>query len=372
MTGSSLIKLLVSNALYYTGIVGPSKRQYRDKFLILTYHRVLANHGSEQPYFRDGMFITPEAFEMQLKYLTRNANIRPLREVLTRMENKENFEPATVVLTFDDGYIDNYTIAFPLLKKYGVTATIFLTTDPLDTGTPLPWDSLASKISFLWDSKGPQAFTNSPLRKYLSGIEKADKIRFSTYVVDEMNALQRRERETFWNELESWLESESTPAPENPMMTWDMVKEMAAYGIDFENHTVHHKLVDELRDEELEEEIRPGSHRIREVLQQPADVIAYPRGKTLSPSKDAYIREHFRAAMSTVSGFNTHETDKYELYRKDANFLLLQKKFFPAYFEADVCGFWDRIRHFKNKAQALSLKTLRGADDMLNTYGSAF
>lgn len=93
----------------------------RSGVIILMYHSV----GNNSEFFTVG----PEDFERQMRYLKEQKfNIISLRKLIASLKNKNTLLPKTVILTFDDGYQDNYENAFPILKKYNFPATIFLTT----------------------------------------------------------------------------------------------------------------------------------------------------------------------------------------------------------------------------------------------------
>ncbi len=93
-----------------------------DRASILMYHSVSA--GAD--YF---MNVEPKDFERQMAYLAeKKTPVIAFGELVRRLHSNQPLGGA-VVLTFDDGYRDNYTVAFPILKKYGFPATIFVTTD---------------------------------------------------------------------------------------------------------------------------------------------------------------------------------------------------------------------------------------------------
>jgi peptidoglycan/xylan/chitin deacetylase (PgdA/CDA1 family) len=89
---------------------------------ILAYHHVNPRPG-------DMVTVTPEHFEAQMAFLSR-AGYRSLfiDELLDWMAGRIFLDEKAVVLTFDDGYLDNYRFAYPVLKKFGIRATIFLVT----------------------------------------------------------------------------------------------------------------------------------------------------------------------------------------------------------------------------------------------------
>lgn len=88
---------------------------------ILMYHSV----DNRSEFFA----VNPEEFQWQMGYLKKEQyNVIPLSELVSLFKTNNKIPKKTVVITFDDGYADNFKQAFPVLKKYGFTATIFLTT----------------------------------------------------------------------------------------------------------------------------------------------------------------------------------------------------------------------------------------------------
>jgi len=116
------IKRIIKNITYFCLNCFFFFKPYPAKGVILMYHSVAKN---------DLLFsVKPENFIQQMEYLRkRNFKIIALKELVEILEQKRPIPKKTVVLTFDDGYQDNYTNAFPILKKYNFPATIFLPTD---------------------------------------------------------------------------------------------------------------------------------------------------------------------------------------------------------------------------------------------------
>lgn len=94
----------------------------KEQAVILMYHSV--SPGAD--YF---MNVEPRDFERHMEYIKKSGRpVIALGELVRRLKTEEVLDGA-IVITFDDGYRDNYTIAFPLLQRYGFPATIFVTTD---------------------------------------------------------------------------------------------------------------------------------------------------------------------------------------------------------------------------------------------------
>ena len=89
---------------------------------ILMYHYI----NSEEP-LRSRLGVSPKSFERQMRFLREHKyNIVSLEELTDLIKNKKKIPSKTIVITFDDGYLDNYTNAYPVLKKYNIPATIFV------------------------------------------------------------------------------------------------------------------------------------------------------------------------------------------------------------------------------------------------------
>ena len=99
------------------------------KVIVLNYHKIDNMHIS--------LSVKPEDFERQMKYLTEHNfhSITP-QELYAALVDGAELPENPVLITFDDGYMDNYTNAYPILKKYGLKATIFVITGFLDRAQP--------------------------------------------------------------------------------------------------------------------------------------------------------------------------------------------------------------------------------------------
>jgi len=104
---------------------------------ILMYHSV--------DMFKDitKLSVSPETFSRQMAFLYRHKyNVISFEEMVKLIKNKERIPPKTVTITFDDGYINNYTEAYPILKKYNFPATIFMITSMIGKPAYLSWEHL--------------------------------------------------------------------------------------------------------------------------------------------------------------------------------------------------------------------------------------
>jgi peptidoglycan/xylan/chitin deacetylase (PgdA/CDA1 family) len=108
------------------------------------YHRVanLTEKEAKSPLMRD-LTVSPKNFEEQVKYLADNHFTFLFARDVERAEREGTPLPErAVAITLDDGYKDNFDEAFPILRKYGAKATIFLVTNTINTGGHLNWDNV--------------------------------------------------------------------------------------------------------------------------------------------------------------------------------------------------------------------------------------
>ena len=112
------------------------------KAVILMYHRI--DNLTFDPW---QLAVSPENFEQQLKVLKGSFNIIPLRQLPSRIHRRPIGSKA-VCITFDDGYVDNYTFAKPLLERYNCPATFFIANDYIGKEQEYWWDELQNIILY--------------------------------------------------------------------------------------------------------------------------------------------------------------------------------------------------------------------------------
>ena len=239
--------------------------------LVLTYHRI----GSAAGIHHDpGLWsATQEQLDTQLRFLARNVEVvsgDELPDAFARRRGRR------VALTFDDGYRDNYELAYPVLRSHGLPATFFLATGFLDRPRVAWWD----EISWIVRS--------SPREAINADGWLAAPLRFGG---DERDAAARTLLERYWRLPEAqtgpyldWLAREAGTGRADPAaaastwMTWEMVREMRAGGMAFGGHTVNHPLLARCTAEVQAREIGGSLARLREQLGEPASLFAYPVG----------------------------------------------------------------------------------------------
>lgn len=119
-----------------------------DAVPVLLYHRVAIPKGT---FLHNGYTVTPEKFKKQMKFLyDKGYHTISLGDWLDYCDDGKLLPQKPVIITFDDGYQDNYTYAYPVLRQYQFTATIFLVADQI--GNSNRWDTDYTQVPLLtWD-----------------------------------------------------------------------------------------------------------------------------------------------------------------------------------------------------------------------------
>jgi peptidoglycan/xylan/chitin deacetylase (PgdA/CDA1 family) len=278
------------------------------QFQILTYHRVMPD---AEPLAID--CITVADFEIQVTRLSAHFRVVPLDQAW-RESRAGGLPPGTLCITFDDGYADNYLHAFPVLRKHGVPATIFLAS------------SIIGTQDLLWHDRVLHAFRSMPSGKFawepagIDGMEIAGErgrpeaaFRFLKWLKE----FHPRERDGRIDEL--WRKADIRPPQGPPMMLdWEQVREMARDGISFGAHTATHPILSRLPAEQAEKEIEDSRRAIEEKLGTPCRIFAYPNGGPgdfNAETKAILSKLGFDCALTTRPGVNRSSQDPFELLR---------------------------------------------------------
>jgi peptidoglycan/xylan/chitin deacetylase (PgdA/CDA1 family) len=299
-----------SGWLYLNSPVG--RHQLHGAGVILMLHRVLANDRAADLPHRNELCVGPKAFEHLLGWLKKYFECVPLMEIL--QPGTPRSERPKIALTFDDGWRDNALNAFPLLKKYQVPASIFLSTDFIGSRQRFWWESLGET---LWRSHGEKA------RVHL--IECLQQIgRPLPVLLDDLD-VQRRSLALlhFLQSLKTLPPSElyrlTDQCPEESLpqaLDWHQVRALEASGlIRFGPHGASHTILTGLDDQRLDEELSRSRTALQNGCNRPLPVYCYPNG-----NHDARVREHvadhdFPFALGTVAGIYRGMSDPLALPR---------------------------------------------------------
>jgi peptidoglycan/xylan/chitin deacetylase (PgdA/CDA1 family) len=301
---------------------------------VLNYHRVLP---LEQylTYHRPQMSVTEPVFRAQMRDLSSHRGFAPL-DVLYDGDPR-----GRVLITFDDGYIDNATFALPILRSFQAPACIFLATGFIGTGEALWWDRVGRMLQDAYRRRDVQNVPEN-LRPYLSyrvlAAPKDEEIDLQQAVSDTLTRLNS----VMAPELLSTLPRSIDETSE--MLAWSEVTTLEREGLSFGSHTREHidfshaEKVDALAD------LVAGHKDLVEHVQHPAQVSALPRGQRGELTEHDLTELGFAAVMTTDAGSNRLGRRQFFLRRRDGQTLTLRGRHHPAKLRLEMVGYLDGIR----------------------------
>ncbi len=306
----TLAKTTVSFALAASGILQFIQARRKPGVTILTYHKI---NDHNDPL---SLAISPEFFDAQLKYLASRYRILSLPDAISRLE-KGGLDQETIVITFDDGWRDNITFAFPLLKKYGIPATIFFVCDSIESGT-FGWHRFDHSI--LTSTREVLDLSTFGFGRF-SLRNSAEKNEVIAVLHRELKKVEDSRRLA----VIDWVTSEfGYEECDRVMLSWEELREMAASGlINFGAHTLSHPILTRIPAERAMAEIGDSKKIIEQKLGLAAEFFAYPNGgrSDFNVEIERMVAESgYRAACSALPGRNTDLAERYALRRMDISY----------------------------------------------------
>ncbi len=241
----------------------------KSQVIILVYHRIgpMTDKWSVNPMLHHDLF------EEQINYFSKNFEIISLNN-LSEMIARGTIPEKAVVITFDDGYKDNYDVAFPILKKYNVPATIFLATGSIEQKKLFWWD-LVNYALFHTDM---ESIDMDDIGTYQLNSDE-DKSKAGLNIQEKLKKMDNNKKESVINEL---INLTDVNIPEKLgkkyILSWNEIKKMNKNGIDFGSHTVNHPILTNISLDEAKWEIENSKSCIEENIGTEVKSFAYPNG----------------------------------------------------------------------------------------------
>ena len=281
------------------------------------YHGIAYNIERNNLTNYSGKHLPANIFEKQLKLITKYCSPVSLESIISDQKLPAN----PVMLTFDDGYMNNYTYAYPLLKKYKVPATIFVATGFIDQSHFLWTDEIETIITKAEPERYRFNWENETMALELSN--HADKLRTFFFLTQYAKSLTAFQKNRFIEELRKFLCSEYDWNSLDPLylpLTWDQIREMNEDDlISIGSHTVSHPILAKCTLQQQRTELELSKQRINEELGLDCISFAYPNGKFTDYNHETIrlLRNlGYKFAVTAVSGYiNQDRRDNYQLNR---------------------------------------------------------
>lgn len=275
--------------------------------LILMYHRVL----KELPkgLYDPSLFVTAETFKMHLKEVSRIFEIVPLEELLQAKNGKRRL----CAITFDDGWIDNYEVAFPILKEYKIPATIFLPTKMISEDGFFWFEGLWELANRCLKSESEELFTEY-FTEFTAGWNGK---RINTDSVSRLISKLYHLPTKRLNNLVmgAYLRLGIKGGLKRSLVDWVEVSEMGEIGISFGSHGLNHYNLLTLEEASREEEIFESLKCLQRKGIRTVSYFSYPYGFYDGNCVGLVAKSGYSGALTLDMGFNNLQTAPYLLKR---------------------------------------------------------
>ncbi len=269
---------LLNKAIYFTGLsvaIRHYKQYFKNELPILAYHRISDYEPNSLNNDIELISATPKIFEEQLRYIDKHYTPITFSELehYTQIRKKVPTKKPQIIITFDDGFYDNYEYAYPLLKKYNMPATFFLVTSAIDNQMPLWFDYIAYMI---------MTYEHETLilnkKKYTLSYNRAEKRKFIEKLLLDLRPINNTSRLQIIDELEQQTGCLNKYLKYVRYLGWNEIKEMSCSGMEFGSHSLTHPILSSINEKELYNEVKLSKEAIEENLNKPCDIFSYPVG----------------------------------------------------------------------------------------------
>jgi peptidoglycan/xylan/chitin deacetylase (PgdA/CDA1 family) len=381
------LHIFLAEFLYYSGLLAAwrflrTRVSGKDQVCVLGLHRILSEADFARSNSLPGMLLKESTFVSLLEFVKKRFRVIPIHELSRAREHGPCY-----AFTFDDGWKDNYTGAYPWMRKHAIPATIFLVTGLIggeDGFWPeevtAAWSNPATRQKLC--SAGHQAgirvlnpeseihqpggssptllraapplrseggasasHRDSPPRTNCGvvplpsgegkgGEEHPAPAALET-LIEHLKHMPSRQRDLLLNGLRPASHPANGACSPDRMLTWDEVNEMSQGGIDFGAHTVTHPLLTYEDQATVEREIREAKRMLEERLHKKVRAFAYPNGDWNTETRRLVVAAGYDWAFTTQPGWCRPSQDSFTVPRvllHEGNVTGHHGKFSPAMF----------------------------------------
>lgn len=266
-------------------VVGRVRAALHRDVRILAYHRVLPTADpADFSFDLDLVSASSEAFRSQLAIIRRRFAPMRFDELADCLDRGRPVPSRAVLITFDDGYDDNYRIAFPLLREAGLSAMFFVSSGHVASGRPYAYDWLVHMLCTTTQSRlhAPELGIDCPLPAGVDAL--AERRALARYVLDRIKTLDADGQQALVDRLQrEWDMPDAAGHPDCRPMTWAQLREMHAAGMEVGSHGVDHRMLAKLSPQAMRDEVAGSRLAIEAALGAPVAAMSYPVG-----GRDAY------------------------------------------------------------------------------------
>lgn len=308
----------VKSALARSGAIAVARRSNSQVLRILGYHAV----ADSPDYCIPEINVRPAEFERQLQFLRLHYQVISLDQALGCFAADEPLPERAVTITFDDGYRDNYIHAFPLLRKYGLTATFFVASG-IFHGIPF-WVAQLQRI--LSQPRGLNRLAPAfEIPAHLLRPGRATRQALISHVMGYINRCPTRAaRDAMLDQVFTLVDaSKAERDSRSYMLEAAHIREMAAAGMTIGSHTVTHAVLTSLEELGALDELVTSKQQLEAIIEQPVRHFAHPNGPGVINYSETTARlahvAGFASACTSIRGMAQKSSNRFLLPRHNVN-----------------------------------------------------
>lgn len=305
----NLLKRQLARIAYYTGAASLYGRwSLQRRAVVLMYHRVLPPAEAARSFSADAIVVTPETFDMQMRFLRERFNPVSVEEFSEMLSGAKPWRPRTCLVTFDDGWRDNVVHALPILRQHQIPALVFLATAYVGSDECFWQETLTALLTearLLGETAGPwfeeigaahllalpAEHAREPVRAFVTSLKKHTP----------------REIERIIDRTRTLLTEHHRPAARaqnDQFMSWEEARMLAqSQLVDLGSHAHSHTPLTKLSPAEVHADLERAHREMSRRLQRSPTAFAYPNGDYDSRVANAVSALGYRLAFTTDSGW---------------------------------------------------------------------
>ena len=315
----------IAKALYALGVLDLLRaRRLRGRAVVLMYHRVLSNEARVRSASHPGYIVSDTTFARQMAFLKQHFTVLTEQQFVEHLDSGLPFPDSSCLITFDDGWHDNLTHAWPILREQRLPAVIYLPVNFIGS-TRLFWrEALTHGLL----EAVRRVRSGGSVSGELRGLLRAQALEHVLAIADDdprdavVSAVQQQAHRRMEDdgallaslERELGVDVEALDTPDR-FLSWDDVQALAAGGIAFGAHGAEHRLLGMLPVADAESEIRQSRRVVGDRVGRPVLGLSYPNG-SVTPAVRALVADAgYRAAFTTEPGTVSVHDDRFMLRR---------------------------------------------------------
>jgi peptidoglycan/xylan/chitin deacetylase (PgdA/CDA1 family) len=275
----------------------------RPCILVFCYHRICPT--GENPFYDPIESATPESFEFQIRFLRDHFRLPQPSECVEILATSQAVSEPTAVITFDDGYRDNFQHALPVLRSLETSALFFLPTAFVGQARLPWWDHVAYVVKHSQVARLVIEIPE-PLDLDLNELPRHEAL---MAVIGAYLRAARPDDPAFLEHLgrRAEVDIDSARLAASLFMSWEEARALAAAGMGIGSHTHMHRKLASLSDTEQDAELRESKQILERELDRDVEAIAYPyggRGDFTEDTKRLTKSARYRVAFALTRGIS--------------------------------------------------------------------